>query len=219
MDPAVRSAASRRLQCMQSTPVVWKPPPFIAVEGLDGSGKSTLAGALAAALDGISLTTPCPLVRSVRARVVEGLAGSPVARQAFYLATVAHASDRIRSLVAEGHTVVLARYLLSTMVYAEQRGAHLRWPELEASLLPADVTVFLDVPLAVREERMAARGVSPADLETLDPTFDEGLRRGYLAWSAHPVAGTFLHVVLRGDEGPDEVTERVLALLAARSAA
>ena len=86
-------------------------------------------------------------------------------------------------------------------------------------MFSADITVFLDVPLAVREERLATRGVSAADLETLDPAFDEGLRRGYLAWSAHPVVGTFLHVVMRGDETPSEVTRRVLALLSTRSAA
>jgi len=186
---------------------------FIVVEGLDGSGKSTLARDLALALGATSMTTPPPSVRAVRETVIAGLSGSPVAQQAFYLATLAHASDTIAPMLRAGSSVVLDRYLLSTMVYAVQRGEHLRWRELEESLLPAHVTVFLDVPLAIRRARLEARGMSLADIESLDPAFDAGVRRLYLDWSRHPVAGRFVHLQLQGTETPAAIAERVLGLL------
>ena len=186
---------------------------FIAVEGLDGSGKSTLVRDLARRLGATSMTTPSPPVRAVREAVIAGLSGSPVARQAFYLATLAHASDTIAPMLRAGSGVVLDRYLLSTMVYAVQRGEHLRWRELEESLLPAHVTVFLDVPLAVRRARLEARGMSLADIESIDPPFDAGVRRLYMDWSRHPVAGRFVHLQLQGTETPDHIVARVLGLL------
>jgi len=179
---------------------------FIALEGLDGSGKSTVAAAVAAHLGAALMTTPGELLRGVRPRILQGLT-SPVARQAFYLATVEQASQEVRGLLARGRSVVLDRYLLSTMVYAIQRGAALRWPELERRLLPADVTVFLDLPLAVRRARLALRGAGEDDRETLALAFDQGVRTRYLEWSTHPVVGRFVHLELAGDERPEAVVE------------
>lgn len=186
---------------------------FIVVEGLDGSGKSTLARALAERLGARLATTPAPSVRAVRAAVLGGLANSAVARQIFYLATVEAASEAIRREVDAGHSVLLDRYLLSTMVYAAQRGEHLRWPALEARLLPAHVTLFVDLPMNVRKRRLAARGMSDADVETLAPEFDLGVRRKYLEWAGHPVAGRFVRLELTGAESPREVADLAQAVL------
>lgn len=186
---------------------------FVVVEGLDGSGKSTLAGLVAQELGGIVMSTPNAAVRAVRSQVVAGLTASPVARQAFYLATVEAASETIRGHLAAGRSVVLDRYLLSTMVYAEARGAHLRWPELERRLLPAHVTLFMDVPREVRERRMQARGMTAADVETLDPAFDAAVRAGYDRWSTHRVVGRWQWMGLAGDESAEEVAEFVARYL------
>ncbi len=194
-------------------------PAFIAVEGLDGSGKSTLTEHLARSLGAELHTTPNAQLRSLRPDILEGLADSPVARQAFYLATVAHASDHIRRSLQRGRSVVLDRYLLSTMVYAAQRGEFLRWPALEDWLLPPDLTVFLDLPLQVRERRLAQRGLSAADVETLDPAFDAGLRAGYRRWAVHSAVGRFLHLELTGHESPGAIARRVLDVLGRRGAA
>ena len=192
--------------------------PFIVIEGLDGSGKSTLARDLAMALGGIQMTTPSPALRDVRETILLGLRGSPIARQAFYLATLAHAADVIRPVIGAGRPVVLDRYLLSTMVYAAQRGEYLRWAELEARLLPADVTVFLDVPLHERKARLERRGMSAADIETLDPDFDAGVRRRYLEWSHHPATGRFVHLHVAGHESPSDIAQRALSSLEAKAA-
>ena len=188
-------------------------PQFIVVEGLDGSGKSTLAADLALRLGGAATTTPSPELRRIRPAILDGLSGSPVARQAFYLATVAHASDGIRSSLARGQTVILDRYLLSTMVYAAARGEFLRWPELERDLLPAHLTLFVDVPLAVRRARLQRRGMGAEDRETLDPSTDRALRDLYLRWARHPVAGRFVRLEVGPHDAPAAVTARALGLL------
>jgi len=182
---------------------------FIVFEGLDGCGKSTTAKMLADAIGGRFMTTPSERLRVVRGEVIEALR-STVSRQAFYLATVADASETIRVLIEAGVDVVLDRYLLSTMEYAAQRGPFLAWAELEAWLLPAEVTVFMDLPLAVRQERLTKRGAGAADLESLGLEFDAGVRGRYLDSAGHRIAGQFVHLELRGSESQDEVLERVL---------
>jgi len=182
---------------------------FIVLEGLDGSGKSTTARLLASALGARSMTTPSERLRRVRGAVVEALA-SPVARQTFYLATVEEASEEIRGLRDAGVDVVLDRYLLSKMAYAEQRGDAPRWTALEDRLLPADFTFFLDLPYEVRRSRVLERGATAADRETLDPLFDQGVRARYRSWSKHRVARRYFEVRLAGDETPEEVVALVL---------
>lgn len=190
---------------------------LIVLEGLDGSGKSTVAAGLAQRLGAALMTTPGELLRGVRARVLQGLQ-TPVARQVFYLATVEEASEEARNHLSRGRSVVLDRYLLSTMVYAVQRGPSLRWPELEQRLLPADLTVFLDLPLPVRRQRLARRGAGEDDRETLAEVFDQGVRRRYLDWSTHPTVGRFVHLDLSGAEPPEAIVDDLLERLELRGA-
>lgn len=183
------------------------------VEGLDGSGKSTLARDLARALGARFMTTPEPALRTLREPVLDALGGSQLARQVFYLSTVIAAADRIRRHLHRGESVVVDRYLLSTMVYAAQRGAGLRWPELEESLLRPDRTLLLDLPLSVRRQRLELRGTSAADRESLDPVFAAGVLDGYRAWAREGVAGPVAVIRLTGTESTGEVLARALALL------
>ena len=188
-------------------------PRFFVVEGLDGSGKSTLAADLSRVLGGQSKTTPNKALRRISSDVMAGLAGSPLAKQTYYLATVAHASDQARRAVGNGQTVVLDRYLLSTMVYATARGGALPWAELEKRLFPAHVTLFVDVPLAVRRRRLEMRSMHAEDRETLDPSMDASLRSLYFEWADHRVAGRFIHLDLNGRESPRQVRELALSHL------
>ena len=143
-------------------------PVFIVLEGLDGSGKSTTARLLAKSLDAVCMTTPTPTVRGFRDELIESFEGSQEAAQLFYLATVFDASKRIQTLLEQGKSVVLDRYFLSTQAYAAFRGSTLDLDTLSTSLLPADLTVFIDVPLEIRRERLLARGANDADRETLE---------------------------------------------------
>ncbi len=126
--------------------------PFIVVEGLDGTGKSTLAAHLAERLGATLLRTPATELSTVRPVVDEAFAQSPVAAQLFYGATVVLASDRARTLLAQGTPVVIDRYWLSTVVYAACRDAHIDLSPVEPVLLRPDLTVFVDADVAVPAE-------------------------------------------------------------------
>ena len=91
--------------------------------------------------------------------------------------------------------MVLDRYFLSTQVYAEFRGSQFPVDEaLVKFLLPADVTVFLDVPLEIRRKRVAVRGSDAADRETLTEKSDLYLRQAYGRLVSLPVVGEWLTV-------------------------
>lgn len=185
---------------------------FIVFEGLDGSGKTTVANLTAKALGADLMTTPSPKLRGLREEIIDAYADSQEAAQLFYLSTVFAASREIERYLAAGRSVVLDRYFLSTQAYAELRGSELRLDGLAELLLPADLTVFLDAPLATRRKRIEARGhPSAADRETLHPEADARLRSLHLAKSALPMVGRFLPI--DSSRAPETVVEEVMTAL------
>lgn len=170
-------------------------PRFIVFEGLDGAGKSSCAQRTAELLGAKYLTTPSDKLRAYRNAVVDSFGSCQEGAQFFYFATVLAASAEARSCLDHGKSVVLDRYFLSTQVYAEFRGSQFPVDEaLVNFLLPADVTVFLDVPLETRRKRVAVRGSDAADMETLTEKSDLNLRQGYWRLSSLPVVGEWLPI-------------------------
>lgn len=165
---------------------------LIVVEGLDGTGKSTLAGALARHLGAELLRTPPAELATVRSSIDAALDQSPVARQLFYAATVVLASDRARSLLAEGRSVVVDRYWFSTLAYASVRADAVDLAFMDGGLRRPDVTVYLHVDEATRWERVLTRGATPADRRSL--TTGSLLASKYDALLATPFAGRVLRV-------------------------
>jgi dTMP kinase len=100
----------------------------------------------------------------------------------------------VRCLLENEVSVVLDRYFLSTQAYAEFRGSRLDVDALGDLLVPADVTVFLDVSLEVRRRRLAARGSSTADRETLSTPADTHLRAAHASRANLSVVGRWLSV-------------------------
>jgi dTMP kinase len=143
-------------------------PLFIVFEGLDGSGKSTCAKALAAEIGAVYLTTPSPDLRKHRDEIVRSFGTSQEAAQLFYLSTVFAASVQARLLIAEGKSVVMDRYFMSTQAYANFRGSQLGMDDLQSQLFPADITVYLETSLEVRKQRLNDRHCTSADTETLN---------------------------------------------------
>jgi len=184
-------------------------PLLVVFEGLDGSGKSTCARLVADLLEAEFLTTPSPPVRAYRDDLMTRFAGCQEARQLFYLATVFAASSAARTLLAEGRSVVIDRYFLSTQAYAAFRGSKLGSDGLESMLVPAHMTVFLDAPLDVRRARVGQRGASAADRETLTVEADARLREEHLRRSHLAVIGRLVTLdSSRG--GPEALAEQVV---------
>jgi dTMP kinase len=190
------------------------PPVFVVFEGLDGSGKSTCARLVADQLDAVFMTTPSPSVRAYRDDLIASFAGNQEAAQLFYLATVFDASGRVGRYIDAGQSVVLDRYFLSTQAYAAFRGSSLRVDGIGDLLRPPDLTVFLDVPLEVRRERLAARGTTTADRETLTHEADARLLVEHRVRSQFESVGTYLEV--DGTLAPEVIVARVLAVPGAR---
>lgn len=142
-------------------------PRLIVIEGLDGTGKTTLARALAESIDAALLRTPPVDLAGVRAEVDRAMAESPVGAQLFYASTVALASQRARAIFASGRDVVIDRYWSSTVAYAECRAEHVDLSAVGATVLPADLTIYLEVDESVRRQRLAARGCTDADLDSI----------------------------------------------------
>jgi dTMP kinase len=184
---------------------------LVVFEGLDGSGKSSAARETARALEAEELTTPSPSVRRFRDQLIRELGTSQEAHQLFYLATVFSASEQARALLERGRSVVLDRYFLSTQAYAAFRGTRLDLDALGAhpALIPADLTVLLEAPLEVRRARLAARGASAADRETLSPSAQERLLEEHERRAGLPVVGRLLRIDT-SVWSPEGVADRVL---------
>lgn len=191
------------------TPAV---PSFVVFEGLDGVGKSVSARATAAALNAVYMTTPSADVRQYRDRLIKDLGNCQEAHQLFYLATVFSASREVDELLRTGRSVVLDRYFLSTQAYAEFRGSALRIDHLQQHLRPADLTVLLEAPLAVRRARIINRGGSAADSETLKQDADSRFMATHAARAHLPVIGRLLRVDTASST-PNDVVTRVLEAL------
>lgn len=159
---------------------------FIAIEGIDGAGKSTLARALAEAL-GLG---PCAALTSEPSRNEVGrfaracLEGQVPAAQhyspqqwaALFVADrLQHARD-IHTWLLSGRHVVCDRYALSTLVYQgwgrgdAQVRDYIRATMRGPGYLEPDLTVWVDVPIAVAAARMGSRA--------------EGEVRGNDAWAS-----------------------------------
>ena len=190
---------------------------FIVFEGLDGSGKSTCAAGLAARLNATLLTTPSPDVRRYRDNLVRSLGPSQEAHQLFYLATVFAASVAVSELLREGRSVVLDRYFLSTQAYAAFRGSRLAVDDVQALLLPAHATVYMDVPRETRVARLSQRGATAADLETITPEADARLRQAHFSRAHLAVVGRFVRMD-GADGSPEVVVARTADALAAELA-
>ncbi len=168
------------------------PATFIALEGLDGTGKSTVAAALACRLGAELLRTPPAALATVRPLVDAAFDASPGARQLFYAATVAEASDRARRVLGAGRSVVIDRYWFSTVAYARVAAGSIDLSAVEPGLLRPDLTVFLTAAEPLRRQRIRARGATNADERSL--LNGEALARCYDELLATPFAGRVLRI-------------------------
>ncbi|TBW10972.1 thymidylate kinase [Azotobacter chroococcum subsp. isscasi] len=145
---------------------------FIVIESLDGVGKTTLVRNLAAALGGIAMSMPGPAIKPLREQIHSVLGDAQIAHALFYLAIAAAEGTRARAAVNAGRTVVMDRFLASTIAYAQARGVDADLDALLPALPRPDVSVLLTLDENERLRRLGARGeMSLADRQSLDPAF------------------------------------------------
>jgi dTMP kinase len=190
---------------------------FVALEGIDGSGTTTQLPRLVAHLEARGRRAHAtrepstgPVGRLLRELLLGQHAlpgGAPADGHAMALLFAADRRDHLRREVeprlAEGVDVVTDRYLMSSLAYQAEEADRDWVAGLARQVRPADLTILLDVPVAVAaaRRRAAGRAVERYDDDGVQARVAETYRR--LA-AADPAA-----VVLDGRAGVDEVAAAV----------
>ncbi len=171
---------------------------FIVVEGPEGAGKSTLTRSLTSRLlaEGrrvLPVRQPggTPIAEAARKLALKSKHEiTPAAELFLFLAARADLVDRVvRPALEDGRVVLADRYDLSTLAY-QVAGRGLPRPEVEAALrlatggLVPDLTLVLDVPVAVGRERQRRAQKEQDRIEVQDDAFHERVRVAY-----HTAAG------------------------------
>lgn len=185
---------------------------FFAFEGGEASGKSTQAARLAARLGAVLTHEPgsTPVGEKLRSVLLDPLSPQVSARaEALLLAAdrAQHVVEVIRPTLESGCHVVSDRYIASSLAY-QGFGRGLPLDEVRKlsiwatqGLLP-DVTILLDVPTEVAQQRLTGR----ADrFEAENGAFHRRVIEGYQTLAASDPEGW---VVIDGTDPPDEV-ERI----------
>jgi dTMP kinase len=194
------------------------PGRLLALEGIDGSGKSTQARALAAALGALLTHEPGATALGTALRhLLLAPDAPPVSLRAEALLMAADRAEHVELVVApalaRGQWVVSDRFSGSTLAY-QGYGRGLRTDELRpviewaANGLAADLSVLIDVPVAVAQGRLAQ--TAPDRLERLGPAFAQRVREGFLSLAGADPTGW---VVVDGTLDPPALTARILAVV------
>jgi dTMP kinase len=203
---------------------------FITFEGGEGTGKSTQAATLARRLEamgiGVLLTREpggSPGAEIIRHVLLSGAAkpfGAEAEAMLFAAAREDHIKCAIKPALEAGKWVVCDRFADSTRVYQGAVGAV--DPRLIKALervsvgeLKPDLTIILDVPVALGLKRAAGRrrGSTPDRFEAEQLDFHEKLRRAYLALAE---AEPGRCVVINAGVQKKEVASRVWKVVNAR---
>jgi len=192
-------------------------PLFLALEGIDGSGTTTQLGRVVAHLASRGRRAQAtrepsagPIGRLLREILLgqhRGPDGEPVDGLAMALLFAADRRDHLRREIepalATGVDVVTDRFLLSSLAYQAEEAARDWVASLAREVRRPDMTVLLDVPVAVAAQRRRAAGrpVERYDEDGLQARIAESYRR--LAREDASV------VVLDGSPPPDVVTRAI----------
>jgi dTMP kinase len=169
---------------------------FITLEGGEGAGKTTQSTLLAEALSarGVPVLRTREPGGSPGAEVLRDLLlggsidWSPRAETLLHFAARAeHVAKTIEPALAAGTWVICDRFFDSTMAYQGYgQGADRDFIADQTRLLGVapDLTIMLDVPEAVAEDRMRRRGEDADRYERLDAAFHARVREGFRSIAA-----------------------------------
>lgn len=201
------------------------PGRIIAVEGVEGAGKSTLMRGLAGSLDErgvrtLSLREPggTDLGEQIREVLLHGQIDlSPETELFLFMASRAElVRERILPAVDEGTSVLLDRYLLSSVAYQGGAGGLgiekvIDIGRLAVSGAEPDLTILLDVEPGVGLERLAGGALDRIEGKGLE--YHGEVRRAYLEAAAiYPWPVTIVPAAGTPEEVLEKTWEAVYAL-------
>jgi dTMP kinase len=195
---------------------------FIVLEGIDGSGTTTQLSAAVAFLGSLGQRAVAtrepsqgPIGRLLREALLGGHALPDASRMDGRTMALLFAADRVdhlqrevEPLLARGTSVVSDRYLLSSLAYQAEEADRAWVAGLARGVLTPDLTILIDVPVAVAAGRRAAAG-RPVERYDAD-SFLAKVAANYREL-AH---GDARVVVVDGTGSVDEVTAMVCRAMA-----
>ena len=206
---------------------------FITFEGGEGSGKSTQLCRLAAHLStrGLSVVSTrepggCPAAEDIRALLVTGDVArwDPLSEALLhYTARRAHLVETVIPALTKGQWVLSDRFADSTLAYQGyghglgretiDQVAAAALSDQAPDMTRPDLTVILDLPVAVGLARAGDRSGTETRYERLTVEFHERVRRAFLDIAA---AEPERCVVIDAEDTPDAVEGKIREALAAR---
>jgi dTMP kinase len=196
---------------------------FVTIEGIDGAGKSTLAAALAPALGAELLREPGGVELSERVRTLvkdPSLSVDPRAEALLYAAARAQlVAERLRPLLDAGRTVVLDRFVDSSLAYqGAARGLGVEAVRAINAFatggLTPDRTLLLRLDARTGRARQGTRGEEADRLEREADAFFDAIAAAYDELAA---AEPQRFAVLDASAPPDAVLQAALDALETRS--
>jgi dTMP kinase len=159
---------------------------FIVVEGPEGAGKSTLVRWLGAELGAVTVREPggTPIAEAARKLALKSRHDRSFGAELFLAARADLVERVIRPALAEGKIVLADRFGLSTLAY-QVAGRGLPRADVEAALrvatggLNPDLTLVLDIPVALGRERQQSAGKVRDRIEREDDAFHGRVREAY----------------------------------------
>lgn len=193
---------------------------FITVEGIEGCGKSTLLAGLSERLrdrGGEIIVTREPGGTAVGDAVRDTfltLGLKPAALTEAFLINAAraqHVVELIAPALDRGATVLCDRFIDSTLAYQGYgRGVDLNLLRELCTIatdgLMPDLTIILDIPVAISRERVHLRHAHLDRMESEDDAFHVRVRDGFLAIAR--TSGRYR--VLDGTRSPEELIAAAL---------
>jgi dTMP kinase len=197
---------------------------LITIEGIDGAGKTTLAAGLAEGLRASGrrvtlLREPGGVELSERIRTLvkdPSLEVDPRAEALLYAAARAQlVAARVRPLLEAGETVVLDRFVDSSLAYqGAARGLGVEAVrainDFGTGGLEPDLTLLLRLPVEHGRDRSAGRGGEPDRLEREEDGFFAAIADAYDALAA---AEPERFRVLDATLAPEDVLKSALAVV------
>jgi dTMP kinase len=203
---------------------------FITLEGGEGVGKSTLAGALAQHLEARGVTVVrtrepggSPGAEALRKLILsppDGVKGWQSTAEAllFYAARSDHLDRTIRPALARDNWVICDRFSDSTRAYQVAAGGvapeHIDALErvCVGSTSP-DLTLVLDLPMAIARKRMTSRGGGPDAIEARSLAYHEAVYRAFLDIAR---ANPQRCIVLDASASPDVLAQAAMTEISQR---
>ncbi|MFH0817590.1 MAG: dTMP kinase [Candidatus Micrarchaeota archaeon] len=190
---------------------------LICFEGIDGSGKGTQARNLIKKMPGSALFAypdkNWPIGRVIANFLAKKVRLSPVHQFLLYSADIHKDQGKIEKLLKAGKTVILDRYLFSTLAYQGASGFGIKRGQKiikELNFLAPDLTILLDINPRASVERKKKQNSSLERFEK--EKFLGKVRKNYLMLAKRKFLSK-KWLVVNGGEKPGKIAEEIRLLV------